>query len=173
MNLTFTLGEAETLAFSKQYYRDSAWSRRVRNRTRWAVPAMLLPVLALYVCVGSFPLTMTMLYLVLASTWFVLAPLRFDARVMRYSRQQFQEASIKKTYGVYRLSINDDGLISDGPTGHSEIRWEAVDRVVLTDGFLFIFLVGLSGFPIRVSEIGEPLAQEAYVKVQRGIQKTQ
>ncbi len=35
--------------------------------------------------------------------------------------------------GSYAIQINDDYLVSDGPTGQSEYEWNAVDNVELSE----------------------------------------
>ncbi len=171
MDLKFTITEPEALAFSEQYYKDSASYRRSRNRTRWSLPILLLPVLALFTYQFGFSLP-SAFFLVATCAWAVIAPKRFDIRVRRYMQKQMVESSYNKTFGAYRLKIDEKHLVSDGPTGYTEYRWDAVDRVKMTDEFLFIFLAGPSGFPIRIAEIGNSIATEAFGKLQTLIAKT-
>ena len=166
MDLKFTIAEPETMAFSEQYYRDSASHRRIRNRTRWALPILLLPILAVFTCQFGFSWTTAAIFVAAAVVWIVIAPKRFDTRVRHYMQKQMLESSYSKVFGVYKLKIEEKHLVSDGPTGYTEYRWDAVDRVTITDDFLFIFLAGPSGFPIRIAEIGNSIATEAFGKLQ-------
>ena len=67
---------------------------------------------------------------------------------------------------MYHLKISDQFLICDSPTGYSEYRCDAVDRATMTDEYLFIFLAGPTGFPIRIAGVGSSVAAEAYEKIQ-------
>lgn len=165
MELKFTVSESEGLAFSEQYYRDSASHQRVRNQTRWVLPIIMLPVIAVFWYQFGVSYSNVAIFVVGIAAWVVIAPKRFDARVRRYMNKQMLESSYHKSLGVYRLKINDQQLICDSPTGYLEYRWEAVDRVTMTDEFLFIFLAGPSGFPIRIAEVGSSIAAEAYEKI--------
>lgn len=81
-------------------------------------------------------------------------------------QRQMLESSYSKVFGVYKVRIEEIHLVCDGPTGYTEYRWDAVDRVTITDDFLFIFVAGPSGLPIRIAEIGKSIATEAYGKIQ-------
>jgi len=166
MDLKFTIAETETMAFSEQYYRDSASHRRIRFRTRWVLPILLLPILAVFTYQFGFSWTTAAIFVAAAVTWSVIAPKRFDARVRRYMQKQMLESSYSKSFGVYQLKIVEKHLVSNGPTGYTEYRWDAVDRVTITEDFLFIFLAGPSGFPISIAEIGKSIATEAYETLQ-------
>jgi hypothetical protein len=166
MELKFTIAEPGTMAFSEQYYGDSASHRRIRNRTRWALPVLLLPILVVFTYQFGFSWTTAAIFVAAAVAWIVIAPKRFDTRVKNYMQRQMFESSYSKVFGVYKVKIEEKHLVCDGPTGYTEYRWDAVDRVTITDDFLFIFLAGPSGFPIRIAEIGKSIATEAYGKIQ-------
>jgi hypothetical protein len=166
MELKFTVSESEGLAFSEQYYRDSASHQRVRSQTRWVLPIMLLPVIAVFWFQFGISYSAVAIFVAGIVAWAVIAPKRFDVRVRRYMHKQMLESSYHKSLGEYRLKFSDQLLICDSPTGYSEYRWNAVDRVTMTDEFLFIFLAGPTGFPIRIAEVGSAAAAEAYEKIQ-------
>ena len=166
MDLKFTIAEPEMMAFSEQYYRDSASHRRIRNRTRWALPVLLLPILAVFTYQFGFSWTRAAIFVAAAVAWIVIAPQSFDTRVRNYMQRQMLESSYSKVFGVYKVRIEEIHLVCDGPTGYTEYRWDAVDRVTITDDFLFIFVAGPSGLPIRIAEIGKSTATEAYGKIQ-------
>jgi hypothetical protein len=81
-------------------------------------------------------------------------------------KKQFQESSAEKAFGEYKVKIDERCLISQGPTGYTEYRWDSVDRVLMTDEFLFLFLAGPAGLPIRITEVSEPVAKKAYETIQ-------
>ena len=166
MQLKFTINEPEALALSEQYYNDSASHQRQRNLSRLTLPILLLPIFGVFTYQFGLSLSTAAIFVLSSLAWVIIAPTRFDARIRRYMQKQMRESSYDKTFGVCTLTIDDRHLISDGPTGHTEYEWDAVDRVMLTDEFLFIFLAGASGFPIRISEIGQSVADEARIKLE-------
>ncbi|MCU0714237.1 MAG: YcxB family protein [Pirellula sp.] len=170
MKLTFTLSEPEALAMTEQFYRDSASHQKTRNQTRWGLPILLLPILLLFTWQFGFSLPSVAIFLIAMIGWFIVAPHRFDARVRRYAIKQMKESSYAKSFGEYSIQINDDHLVSDGPTGHTEYKWNGVDRSILTDEYLFVFLAGPSGFPIKTSDVGSENARLAHIRIQQLIE---
>ncbi len=171
MELKFTIAEAETIAFSEQYYKDSASHRRIRNRTRWALPLLLLPIYAVFTYQFGFSWATVAIFGSASIAWSFIAPKRFDSRVKQYMQRQMLESSYNKMFGIYKVTLEDKHLVCDGPTGYTEYCWNAVDRVTITDEFLFIFLAVPSGFPIRISEIGYSIASDAHKKIETLIAK--
>jgi hypothetical protein len=118
MDLKFTIAELETMAFSEQYYKDFASYRRIRNRTRWALPAVLLPILAVFTYLFGFSWTTAAIFGAAAVAWIVIAPKRFDTRVRNYMQRQMFESSYSKVFGVYKVRIEEIHLVCDGPLGY-------------------------------------------------------
>ncbi len=167
MTLTFNVSEPETLAMTEQFYKDSPSHQRIRNRTRWSVPLLLLPVMILFTLQFGVSLPSTAVFAIGIIGWFFIAPHRFDARIRRYAINQMKESSYAKSFGKYEIQITDQHLVSHGPTGHTEYNWDAVDRTILTDDYLFVFLSGPSGFPIKTTEVGAEDAKKAHGRIQQ------
>ncbi|MFG0255310.1 MAG: YcxB family protein [Rhodopirellula sp. JB053] len=165
MNLSFNVTKRECIAFAEQFYKDSPSHQRIRNRTRWTLPVLLVPVMLFFALQYGLTAPSTAVFLLGIVGWIWIAPKRFDARVRRYAEQQMGESSYDKLYGDYTIQINNDNLRSDGPTGQTEYKWDAVDRVATTDDYLFVFLSGPSGFPISKEQVGHDEAQLAYDKL--------
>ncbi|MCU0718677.1 MAG: hypothetical protein MUC83_03160 [Pirellula sp.] len=166
MEIQFKITEPEAIAFAEQFHRDSGTYRRLRNRTRWVLPLMLVPLLVIMVAQFGFRWSYLVVFPSVGIAWIMIAPRRFDARVKRYMQKQYLESSAEKAFGEYKVKIDERCLISQGPTGYTEYRWDSVDRVLMSDEFLFLFLAGPAGLPIRITDIGELAAKEAYEKIQ-------
>lgn len=166
MNLTFSVSEPQILAMTKQYYSDSVYHQRLRSRSRWTLPILLLPVMVLFTIQFGFSWSSTAVFLIGMIGGFVIAPKRFDAQVKRYAIQQMQESSYPKSFGKYEITIDEKNLVSHGPTGYTEYHWDAVDRAILTDDYLFIFLSGPTGFPIQITEVGTDVAKKARAEIE-------
>ena len=82
------------------------------------------------------------------------------------------EGSHHKNFGQCELAISESGLHSIAPSGESKFHWESVDRTLLTDTYLFIFLNGPIGYPVPISEVGKESARAAYEYVNEHINKT-
>ncbi len=170
MKLNFSLNEPEALALTELFYKDSPSHQRIRNQTRWVLPIFLLPIVVLFTLQFGFSLPSIVVFAIAIVGWIIIAPRRFDTRIRRYAQNMMNESSYGKTFGEYTIHINDGHLVSDGPTGHGEYNWNAVDRVILTDKYLFIFLSGASGFAIKTSEIGTENSKKAHSRIQQLIE---
>ena len=167
MKLNFNLNEPEALALTELFYKDSPSHQRIRNQTRWVLPIFLLPIVVLFTLQFGFSLPSIVVFAIAIVGWIIIAPRRFDARIRRHVQNLLKESSFEKSFGQYTIQINDGQLVSDGPTGHGEYNWNSVDRTILTDSYLFIYLSGASGFAIKTSEIGTENARNAHNRVQQ------
>ncbi len=170
MKLTFNLNEPEALALTELFYKDSPSHQRIRNRTRWVLPIFLLPIVILFTLQFGFSLPSIVVFAIAIVGWIIIAPRRFDTQIRRYAQNLMKESSYAKSFGEYTIQINDGHLLSNGPTGHAEYNWNAVDRAILTDKYLFIYLSGASGLAIKTSEIGTENALNAHSRIQQLIE---
>jgi len=164
MTLQFTLDEAGALALTEAFLRQSPSYRKQRAFVRWLTPCIILGVLALEGARRGFTPAMPVLALG-ALLWFAFYPRRFDALVRRQALRQLREMAYAKAFGACTLTVAEDGLHSVSPTGSSHHLWSGVGRIELAPDYLFIFLAGPLGYPIRRSEVGEAAVQAVYADV--------
>ncbi len=167
MNLTFNLNEKEAIALTELFYKDSPSHQRIRSRTRWVLPILMLPIVILFALQFGLSWPSIIVFAVAIVGWMIIAPHRFDARIRRHAQNLLKESSFAKSFGEYTIQINDGQLVSDGPTGHGEYNWRSVDRTILTDEYLFVFLTGASRFAIKTSEIGTENASKAHSRIKQ------
>ena len=162
MTITFQIRKEDVLAFSCAYHAASTTFQRARTRVRYMLPAAML-CLWLFTTAGSgFEWTATILFLGFAVLWYFFYPARFDRRIERYAAKTLDESSYSKSFGPCELTLSESGLHSKSNTGESTYYWSAVDRVLLTDAYLFIFVTGPVGYPIRIADVGSDAAKAAY-----------
>ncbi len=162
MTLNFQMRREDVLAFSREYHAASPTYQRARTRVRFMLPAVMLCFWLFTLATGIFDWTRTIIYLGVAVLWFFLYPARFDRRVQRYSEKTIEEESYSKSLGPCELTLSESGLHSKSNTGESTFYWSSVDRVLLTDSYLFIFLTGPIGYPIPIADVGQDAAKAAY-----------
>ena len=162
MTLNFTLTENDALAFTEKFLRDSKSHQRIRSRVRWGPPIILIAMACFYTWRDGFSWLAPGIFGSIALLWWLLYPRRFDARVRALAKKQMGESSYAKSLGRYELDLLDEHLRSTSPTGSGTYVWSAVDRVDMDSEYLYIFLAGPLGYPIRRSEIGPEAAQSAF-----------
>jgi hypothetical protein len=162
MTLHFHIRREDVLAFSRQYHEFSPTYRKTRLRARLMLPVMMLALWVFTTNSAGFEWTSTIIFFGGGLLWYFLYPLRFDKNVARYSERLLDEGGHGKCLGPCELTLADDGLHSKSSTGQGMHHWSAVDRVVMTDAYLFIFLTGSIGFPIKISDVGADVAKSAH-----------
>ena len=162
MTLNFQIRREDVLAFTREYNSGSPTYQGTRMRVRFMLPAIMLCFWLFKFATRGFEWTSTVIFLGVAALWYFLYPARFDHRVERYAEKTLDEASHSKSLGPCELTLSDSGLHSKSNTGESTFYWSAVDRVLLTDAYLFIFLTGPIGYPIPIADVGPDSAKAAY-----------
>lgn len=162
MTLNFTLTEDDALAFTERFLRDSKSHQALRTRVRWVLPCMLIAMTGYYAWRDGLSPIIPCFFGIFGIAWWFLYPRRFDARIRAHAKKQMAESSYAKSLGAYELRLLDEHLQSTSPTGSSTYSWTGVDRVAIDTDYLFIFLSGPLGYPIRVAEIGQEVAQRAH-----------
>ncbi|MEZ5385052.1 MAG: YcxB family protein [Prosthecobacter sp.] len=162
MTLNFQMRREDVLAFSREYHAASPTYQRTRTRVRFMLPVIMLCLWLFVLATSGFKWISTIIYLGVALLWFILYPARFDRRVQRYAEKTIDEPSYSKSLGPCELTLSEAGLHSKTNSGESTFYWSAVDRVLLTDSYCFIFLTGPIGYPIPIADVGLEAAKDAY-----------
>jgi len=162
MTLNFQTCREDVLAFNREYHETSPTYRRTRTRVRLMLPVLMLVLWVFTTSSSGFDWTSTVIFIGGGLLWFLLYPARFDKRVSKYVERVMEEGSHSKCLGPCELTLAEDGLHSKSVTGQSMYLWSSVDRAVMTDAYLFIFLAGPVGYPIPISDVGADAAKAAY-----------
>jgi hypothetical protein len=161
MTLRFQMGREDVLAFSRAYHAASPTYRRAKTRARLMLPIMMLILLTLTTNHSGFKVSNTVIFLGMGILWFILYPVLFNRNVEKYCEKTIDEGSHSKNFGLCELTLSESGLHDRSPNGESTFYWSAVDRVTLTDQYLFIFLNGPMGYPIPIADVGIEAARAA------------
>ena len=162
MTLNFQMRREDVLAFTREFHAASPTFQRTRSRVRVVFPLVMVGLWLFTLATSGFDWMRTTIYLSVAVLWYFLYPARFDRRVERYCEKTLDEASHAKSLGPCELTLSESGLHSKSNTGESTYYWPAVDRVVMTDTHVFIFLTGPIGYPIPIADVGMDAAKAAY-----------
>lgn len=161
MTLKFQMGREEVMAFSKAYHAASPTYQRAKTRARITLPVIMLILWTFSTIPSGFHLIGTVFYLGMSILWFCFYPFLFNRNVEKYCEKTLDEGSQNKNFGQCELTLSESGLHDRSPSGESTFYWSAVDRVTLTDLYLFIFLHGPIGYPIRIADVGIEAARAA------------
>ncbi|MDP4623574.1 MAG: YcxB family protein [Akkermansiaceae bacterium] len=169
MTLNFQIRREDALAFSRAYHDASPTFRRMQTKVRLTLPVIMVIFWMYSTWRTGFEPTITCIYLGIAALWFFIYPHRYRHNVEKYSEKMIDEGSYGKNFGSYELLLSDSGIHSTGPSGTSTFHWSSIDRVSLTETYLFIFLNGPIGYPIPIQDIGKEAARDAQAYVEKHI----
>ncbi len=170
MTLQFQFRKEDILAFTRAYNAASPAYQKIRSRTRWALPLVMVVIEVIQTSESGFETARALFYAAMSIAWFVLYPRRFDKNAEKYAEKASAESGYSKTLGPCTLTLSDEGLHSISAIGTSTFNWDAVSRATLTDDYLFIFLSGPIGYPIRIADIGRDVAEQALALVNEHMQ---
>lgn len=160
----------DVLEFTRQYHASSPTYRRTRIRARLILPVIMIVLWALTTSRSGFEWTSTIIFLGVALGWYFFYPARHDRNVEKYCEKTIDEGSYSKIFGKCELTLSESGIHSIAPSGESKFHWSSVDRVLITDAYLFIFLNGPIGYPIPISDVGRESALAALEYVNQHIE---
>ncbi len=170
MTLQFEFRREDLLAFTKAYHAESPTYQKVRSRSRWALPLIMLVMGVIQSLESGFEMSRAVFYTAFSIAWFVLYPKWFDRNAQKYAEKASAESGYSKTLGPCTLTLSDEGLHSISAVGTSTFKWDAVSRATLTDDYLYIFLSGPLGYPIRIADIGRDVAEQALALVNQHLE---
>lgn len=156
------MGREDVLVFNREFYKSSSTHRKMRFQVRVSMPVIMLAFWCFSTLSGGFDWIRTGTYAGIGLLWYFLYPLRFDRNVMKQTECMLDEMSFAKMLGPCELVLSDEGLRSKSAMGESSYPWSSVDRVILNDAYLFIFLAGNLGYPIPVSQVGGEQVRAAH-----------
>ena len=155
------MSNATRLQIPVSFYAESLRSGGVTNATIFPMPQLLGSTwnLSLAHAIGR----------VVASELYAMGGDRSFSPVLQVTTDP-RYGRFDENFGECELTLSDSGLHSIAPSGESKFHWASVDRTLLTDTYLFIFLNGPIGYPIPISEIGRDSALAAYKYVTQHIE---
>jgi hypothetical protein len=152
MTLSFLFNKEAVLAFSEQYLKGSSTHQKARNKAQWLLPMILMSLLILVSLGSGVEISSIVIYGGASLLWYFCYPKQFDASMRKQARKLMEESSYEKSYGEYRLSFDESGIQSSSPLGESRYTWDGMDRVEITDDYLYVFLAGPVGYPIPITD---------------------
>jgi hypothetical protein len=138
---TYTLEVEDWLAFNQYHAQNFAAIRRNRKILQIVFALIFILLSGLYLLSGS---------LFMAAFWGVMAVLWL------FGLQKFVDWSMKKRLlkalaggknswlGLYEASITPEAFFSKSRTGEGKYYWQAMEQIVSTDDYIFIYVTPLS-----------------------------
>ncbi len=174
ISASFNVNKDDVLALASHYYSTSPTVQRARLWAHLSVPVLvgLLIALIFYGDPGDKTFAIPLL-LILAAIWALFYPRYHSWYLVQTAEKMFKESSYQKAFGAYRITLNDDGIISSSPIGEGKYSWSGVNRVLLTANHFLIFLAGPQGYPIPRIQVPDATIQEMKAFAESRIPRTE
>jgi hypothetical protein len=117
--------------------------------------------------------TLALILLILAAVWALFYPRCYNWYLLRTADKVFKEISYQKAFGAYKITLDEDGIVSASPVGESKHSWCAVHRVLLTAHHLLIFLAGPHGYTIPRIQVPDATIQDMKAFAEKRMQGTE
>src|SRR5882724_6143530 len=117
ISASFNVNKDDVLALASHYYSTSPTVQRARLWAHLSVPVLMGILIALIFCRDPGDKTLAIPLLILAAIWALYYPRYHSWYLVQTAEKMFKESSYQKAFGAYRITLNDDGIISSSPIG--------------------------------------------------------
>ncbi len=144
MDINYDVTVDDMVKFNAHHLRSSGASRSSLARTQAGIAAIYAMLTTMIVLTGDIPLYLAAVPMALLTAVVVgRLPGRVEQRVRRLVQASYAEGRNLGTLGPHRLTLTGDGFIDASPYVESRVRWEAVERVEITDEHAFVYIGSL------------------------------
>lgn len=143
MQLEYNLTESDLVLFSEYHADHSPSIQRSRRFQRFGMPLILMAT-GLYLILREPNFLVAIIFfpilLLIMVAWVVWSPSLFRTQYRRQVIKMYREGGNQMLLGKQILRADDDGLHSASAAGDSRTNWAAVERIVSTSDYTFIYL---------------------------------
>jgi hypothetical protein len=154
MKIRYTNTIEDFVAFNWYHVRHSPTSRRSIALGTWGVPAAALFAGATSAVVEESPLAL-LPTAVFALLWAVTFPLVFPLGLKRQVRRMYRLGQNRGALGPRELELAGDRLVERTPYGEQSVLLPAVEKVVPTDNYTFIYISAVAAHVIPRDAVTE------------------
>jgi hypothetical protein len=146
MEVRYTIIPDDIVSFNRYHFKASPSSRR----SYWMgfVWGTLAAIMLFIILSGwkswwnaLFPILFWLLYM-------IFYPLSVRQNIQKFGQHMKKEGENKAIWGEHRLTISEDELFEKTAVGETHLRWNGVERVAESDGYIFIYSSTTSAFVI-------------------------
>ena len=156
MQISYELTPQDLVAFSRYHSFASPTARRQRSGCLIAIVALMLGLPAFILATSNKPLVQTardIWPLLAGPVFFVIVMIPYIKwRTASMSSRLVNEGRNAGFYGACTLALGEAGIKEEKESGESTRRWPAVERIVVTPDYVFVYTAGIEAFviPVRV-----------------------
>lgn len=140
LSVEFDLDLNDVVAFNEYHAAHSPLLRRGLMMYR-LVPAAIGFVAGAIMALSDWSegIKTAVLSVVVPGLWIAVAPWVYRRRIRQNVKKLYREGRNAAVFGRQTLAISASGFTRTASGAHSEARWDAVERVASTPGYLFIY----------------------------------
>ncbi|MGM9985831.1 MAG: YcxB family protein [Bacillaceae bacterium] len=148
MEIKYTMGEKEFLAFNEHFIKTSPTIKKSLAIQRYVVPIIYLIIPFILKAVDEdFSLWYSFtIFLLVGILWVIFYPKYFHRSTTRRVQKMLRESH--QSFGETTLIIQDDGIEETQGTTLSKVGWDQISELHTTNDYYYIFFSGLKAFVI-------------------------
>ena len=79
---------------------------------------------------------------------FLIFPWLHTRGIRNRTLKLLNEGSNKGLLGRQRITLQDEGLYCESPSGETKLKWEAIERIVTNEDYMFVYLGSVNAIVI-------------------------
>jgi hypothetical protein len=150
--ITYQLSEADLVALAEHNHKRSKTFRKTRRRA--VLGAIFFFSLAALVFWLQFKDPVLSITFCAAGMLFALVfPLRLKRNLRRTVNAAYGEGKNRALFVRQTMRVEDDALVLESVAMSNRIKWEYIERVDITDDYMFVYLSALSAHVVPADGI--------------------
>lgn len=166
MQVTYELSADDYIAFNLYHQAHSPSIKRRQLFSRWFLPvAMLFFGWTLDQRDGG--ITGRTTFAMASLIWVLLFPAYWRWCSVRLVRRLLSEGLNSSLGKSNTLSIGPEGLQAVGPEGESKLKWTAVEKIVTSESYVYLYVSAVSALMIPTAAFADSAARNQFVEAAR------
>lgn len=165
MEIKYTLNLQDIIEFNIYHYYPDLLKAKKNRKIILSIPLALISILIFFVIRNNDFTTSSIIGIIVISIFLFSI---FLNELKKPTREKI-EKSLTEFYskgknldltGNKVLFLNDNNIIAISDYSHSEIKWEAIEKYILTDKHLFLYANTISSFIIPLNNLEKKQIEE-------------
>lgn len=170
MDIDYTLGPDDIVAFNRYHFKASPGTRRSYQRGLLSGVAVAV---VLFLVFRGWESWLSALFPVVFLLFYVIAyPWSIRRSINGLGRQVAKEGRNRGLLTAHHFSIDEAGLVDRTSVTETRTSWEGVERVVQTDAHIFIYVSATSAHVIPKSAFATPQQAQEFFELARKYQSS-
>ncbi|MBS4025892.1 MAG: YcxB family protein [Clostridia bacterium] len=163
MEIKYEVIKEDVLDFNMYVLSKSSTAKRSLFLQRFAGPVIFMIFALLLNVLRDESVFIYVPFVIASLIWVLLYPRYFTRHVEKHVSKMLNEGENKAMVGKHILSVNPDEIIETTDVGETKIRWNAIQKIVVTERQVYIFFGEMMAFIIPLRSFDEDIKLQDFV----------